>query len=71
MADININTASAGYIATRQKMLDAWAAIKPFMIKYVKMSPEGQAAWRARDPFLAKFIGVCEAVVERHPERES
>ena len=65
MADITVNTQSAGY----QNYLTALRDIKNFyaprLVEYFRLPNEAQVAWRAADPILNGLLTLAEKINER------
>lgn len=65
MADLNINTTSAGYLNIKQKLVDVRNALRPAIQRFNRLSPEQQQAWIDNDPLLGSLVDFCEKVANR------
>ena len=65
MADLNIDTTSAGYLNVKQKLVDVRDALRPAIKKFNRLSPEQQQVWIDNDPLLSSLIDFCEKVARR------
>ena len=65
MADLNINTTSAGYLNVKQKLKDVRDALRPAIKKFNRLTPEQQQAWIDNDDLVAETIDFCEKVAKR------
>jgi hypothetical protein len=67
MANVNVNTQSAGYITQHANFVAIVTFWKPLLIEFFKLDRDQRQAWRQNDPFLNDILRFVQAVVE---ERE-
>ena len=65
MAQISINTQSAGYQARLQQIRDIKSFYGPRIAEYLKESPERQKIWRQKDPILWELMDLHRKIEDR------
>jgi hypothetical protein len=68
MANITINTQSAGYqnmLAEYNTIMTFW---KPYIQDFFTLDQQQRQDWRAADPFLDRILTVTKAIVDEREE---
>jgi len=62
MADLNVDTTSAGYQQRLQQFRDIRGYYAPKIRKYMRLSGTQKKAWRQRDPLLRDLLDFARKV---------
>ena len=65
MANISINTQSAGYQLRLTQIQEIKTFYGPRIVEYLGESPERQAIWRSRDPILDELLDIADRIERR------
>ena len=65
MANISINTQSAGYQTRLTQLQEIKTFYGPRIVEYLKEDPERQAIWRSRDPILDELLDIADRIERR------
>ena len=65
MANISIDTQSAGYQTRLQQIRDIKTFYGPRIVEYLKESPERQKIWRQKDPILWELMDLHRKIEDR------
>ena len=65
MANITLNTQSAGYQNRLTQLRDIKAFYGPMIVTFLKEPPERQAIWRSRDPILDELLDIADRIERR------
>ena len=65
MADVNINTQSAGYQTRLTQLQEIKQFYGPLIVEYLKSDETRKNKWRARDPILNEMLDIYERIHAR------
>ena len=68
MADVNINTQSAGYQTRLTQIREIKQFYGPLVVEWIKSTPERRQKWRAKDPILSEILDIYERIDRRSKE---
>jgi hypothetical protein len=65
MANIIIDTQSAGYQTRLTQLQDIKAFYGPRIVEYLNEDPARQAIWRTKDPILDELLDIADRIERR------
>lgn len=65
MANITIDTQSAGYQTRLTQLQDIKAFYGPRIVEYLEQPAERQAIWRSKDPILDELLDIADRIERR------
>lgn len=65
MADVNINTQSAGYQTRLTQLQEIKQFYGPLIVEWLKSPPTRQEKWRAKDPIMDEMLDIYERIHTR------
>ena len=65
MANITIDTQSAGYQTRLTQIQEIKTFYGPRIVEYLRQPEDRQAIWRAKDPILDEMLDIYERIERR------